>query len=132
VPPPPRPLRAYQGLPLEQYSLLDPRYISRMPPAVAAAEAGGGDDGGAGAHARSDAGEGAGAGPAGRAREPPASGSFLLTVPLADIVGLELTPQLVVDVDVDEARGQARGRAGARRARASWGAASLCLPDVLA
>lgn len=101
--PPHRSLRAYLALPLEEYALLDPRYIARLGGPEQAA----GGSGGTGLDEAAEAGGGA-------AGATPASGSFLLTVPLIDIVGLDLTPQLAIDVDVDERAGQVR------RIRCAW------------
>jgi hypothetical protein len=95
-----RDLRAYLSLPLEAYSLLDPRYIARLPAAPISATA-------AVAAANDAAGRsGSDEASSGDVAALPASGAFLLTVPLTDIVGLELTPQLVINVDVDERKGQ--------------------------
>ncbi|MEW5297602.1 MAG: hypothetical protein WDW36_000803 [Sanguina aurantia] len=60
-------LRAYLALPLDQYSLLDPRWITRV--------------GGAG-------------------------NLFLLRVPLQDVVGLALEPQITVKVNIDSNNAQ--------------------------
>ncbi|KIZ03782.1 hypothetical protein MNEG_4171 [Monoraphidium neglectum] len=101
-----RDLRSYLGLPLEQYSLLDPRYISRLP-SCDGDDAGGAQGGSSSDECAAQSGESGdkASSSGGGAAAPPVSGSFLLTVPLADIVGLELTPQLVIDVDVDERLG---------------------------
>jgi hypothetical protein len=105
-----RDLRSYLGLPLEQYSLLDPRYISRLP-SCDGDDAGGAQGGSSSDECAAQSGESGdkASSSGGGAAAPPVSGSFLLTVPLADIVGLELTPQLVIDVDVDERLGAVGG-----------------------
>jgi len=64
---PGRTLREYLALPLDQYSLLDPRWITRCPDAA---------------------------------------DLFTLKVPLQDIIGLPLEPQIQVRVDIDTANNQ--------------------------
>jgi hypothetical protein len=104
-----RDLRAYLSLPLEQYALLDPRYISRLPASGSHADAGpAAADGGAVGSA--DGAEGGGAVSGEDGTQLPPSGAFLLAVPLSDIVGIDLTPQLIINVDVDEARGTVSGK----------------------
>jgi len=95
-----RDLRAYLSLPLEEYSLLDPRYIARLSE--------GGDSSSSSSSIPPTAGTGSSTTPSAAEGPLPASGAFLLTVPLVDIVGLDLTPQLVIHVEVDEAKGQVR------------------------
>jgi hypothetical protein len=65
---PDRAVHKYLSLPVEQYNLLDPRFITK-------------DE----------------------------DGSFVLRVPLQDVLGIDLKPQINITVDVDSEKGQVGG-----------------------
>lgn len=104
-------LQAYLSLPLDQYSVLDPKLIARIPceqqlqphASISSTTTSKNDKSstavltngmnGTSGHSTNNTWE-------------PASGCFLLKVPLREIVGIDLEPQLVIRVEVDDQKGQ--------------------------
>ena len=129
---------------LEEYSLLDPRYITRLEPGDISGRSsstsssnssgggggGGGNGGGTGGDgngssqgvdstANAAGGSTSSSANSGSTAALPASGAFQLRVPLSDIVGLDLTPTMIINVDVDDTRGKVRTRGMAARSGAA-------------
>jgi hypothetical protein len=81
-------LRSYLALPVEQYSVLDPRFIRRLSPDEV--ERIKDDEGGGGGGASSSSSSSS------------SSSCFRLTVPLSDVVGMDIVVEVDVEVEVDQ------------------------------
>jgi len=81
---PPWSLRSYLALPVEQYSVLDPRFIRRLGPEEQQQDSGGGSEAAVASSSPSST-----------------SSAFRLTVPLSDVVGMDIVVEVDVAVDVD-------------------------------